>query len=104
MLTGRGAADRVRVLVLEGVDLEVGRGQMLCLMGRNGVGKTTLLGAIAGLNRPWSGRVTVDGRDLAGRLRRPGRPGGRSGGGGRRAGRRMAGDLRPGDRARRGGG
>ncbi len=55
-----------RVLVLEGVDLEIEKGQMLCLMGRNGVGKTTLLGAIAGLNRAWSGKITLDGRDLAG--------------------------------------
>ncbi|MGH8907445.1 MAG: ATP-binding cassette domain-containing protein [Egibacteraceae bacterium] len=67
MLSVRGLrAGYGRVLVLEGVDLEVERGQLLCLMGRNGVGKTTLLAAIAGLRRPWSGVIQVDGRDLAG--------------------------------------
>jgi urea transport system ATP-binding protein len=44
-------------LVLSQVALEVTQGQVVCLMGRNGVGKTTLLKAIMGLLRPRSGRV-----------------------------------------------
>src|SRR5438270_11622070 len=51
-------------LILRGVDLEVGPGQLVCLMGRNGVGKTTLLKSIMGLLRPRSGRILFEGRDL----------------------------------------
>src|SRR5438270_5375835 len=51
-------------LILRGVDLEVGAGQLVCLMGRNGVGKTTLLKSVMGLLRPRSGRVLFEGRDL----------------------------------------
>src|SRR6266700_1839341 len=51
-------------LILRDVDLEVGPGQVVCLMGRNGVGKTTLLKSIMGLLRPRAGRVLFDGRDL----------------------------------------
>jgi urea transport system ATP-binding protein len=53
-------------LILNGVDLEVGEGKVVCLMGRNGVGKTTLLKAIMGLLRPRSGRITFRGRELEG--------------------------------------
>ena len=53
--------------VLEGIDLEVGAGESVALMGRNGMGKTTLLRAIMGHVRPTAGRVTFDGRDLTGR-------------------------------------
>ena len=54
-------------VVLEGIDLEVGAGESVALMGRNGMGKTTLLRAIMGHVRPLAGRVTFDGRDLTGR-------------------------------------
>src|SRR5436305_7257707 len=50
--------------VLRGVDLEVRPGELVCLMGRNGVGKTTLLKSVMGLLRPRSGQVEFDGRDL----------------------------------------
>lgn len=46
------------------VDLEVNNGERLCLMGRNGVGKTTLLKCIMGLETPSAGGLTFDGRDL----------------------------------------
>src|SRR5438477_12799155 len=51
-------------LILRGVDLEIGPGQLVCLMGRNGVGKTTLLKSVMGLLRPRSGRILFEGRDL----------------------------------------
>src|SRR5499433_431858 len=51
-------------LILRDVDLEVGPGQVVCLMGRNGVGKTTLLKSIMGLLRPRAGRILFDERDL----------------------------------------
>lgn len=44
--------------ILRNVDLNVPKGQMICLIGRNGVGKTTLLKTIMGLIRPRSGMIT----------------------------------------------
>jgi urea transport system ATP-binding protein len=52
--------------ILRNVSFEAGAGQVLCLMGRNGVGKTTTLKAITGLLAPRSGRVSLDGRDVTG--------------------------------------
>lgn len=52
--------------ILRGVDLEVEPGQVVCLMGRNGVGKTTTLKAITGLAPTDSGSVRLDGTDLTG--------------------------------------
>jgi urea transport system ATP-binding protein len=51
-------------LVLSGVNLEVPAGQVVCLMGRNGVGKTTLLKSIMGLLRPRAGRVCFLDQDV----------------------------------------
>ncbi len=51
-------------LVLSDVALEVPEGQVVCLMGRNGVGKTTLLKAIMGLLNPRSGQVRFAENDL----------------------------------------
>ena len=53
--------------VLWDVSLEVPAGSVVCLMGRNGVGKTTLLKSIMGLLPVRSGRVAFDGSDLGGR-------------------------------------
>ena len=50
--------------VLWGVDLEVRAGELVCLMGRNGVGKTTLLKTTIGLLPARGGRVTFDGADV----------------------------------------
>ena len=52
--------------ILRNVSFEAEAGQVLCLMGRNGVGKTTTLKAITGLLAPRSGRVCLDGRDVTG--------------------------------------
>ncbi len=51
-------------MALNQVALEVPRGQVVCLMGRNGVGKTTLLKTIMGLLRPREGKVVFDQTDL----------------------------------------
>jgi putative ABC transport system ATP-binding protein len=61
---GRGAA---RVHILKGLSLSVARGEAVGLVGPSGSGKSTLLMLMAGLERPGSGRVVVDGTDL-GRL------------------------------------
>ena len=53
--------------ILWDVSLEVPAGTVVCLMGRNGVGKTTLLRTIVGLQRASAGRITFDGSDLAAR-------------------------------------
>ena len=53
--------------ILQGVDLSVGRGEIVCLVGRNGAGKTTTLRAIMGLVGRSTGRVGFDGTELLGR-------------------------------------
>ncbi|HEX2510575.1 MAG TPA: ABC transporter ATP-binding protein [Microvirga sp.] len=60
---GRGAA---RVHILKGISLDIGRGEAVGLVGPSGSGKSTLLMTMAGLERPDSGRVVVDGTDLSG--------------------------------------
>ena len=51
--------------ILHGVSLEVGRGEVVGLLGRNGVGKSTTLKAIAGLVHPNNGSILFDGRAIA---------------------------------------
>ncbi|MGI8692286.1 MAG: ABC transporter ATP-binding protein [Geodermatophilaceae bacterium] len=53
--------------VLQGVEMELDSGGVLGLLGRNGVGKSTLVNTLMGLVRSSAGSVTVDGRALAGR-------------------------------------
>jgi urea transport system ATP-binding protein len=48
--------------ILRDVDLSVAPGKMVCLIGRNGVGKTTLLKTIMGLLAPRGGEIYLDGR------------------------------------------
>lgn len=50
--------------VLKGVSLQLGGGETLYVLGRNGGGKTTLLSCLAGLIRPDSGQVLLDGKDI----------------------------------------
>ncbi len=55
----------VPVHALRGVDLEIKRGEFTAIVGPSGSGKTTLLNIIGGLDRPTSGKVEVDGNDIA---------------------------------------
>ncbi len=52
--------------VLQGVDLEVPAGQVVAVLGRNGVGKTTTVRAIIGLLTPSGGQVRLDGAEIGG--------------------------------------
>ncbi|MCS7288721.1 MAG: ATP-binding cassette domain-containing protein [Roseiflexus sp.] len=54
----------LEVVALQGLDLEVARGEFLALVGPSGSGKSTLLNAIGGLDRPSAGQLIVDGLDL----------------------------------------
>jgi putative ABC transport system ATP-binding protein len=56
-----------QVAALQGVTLAVGRGRLVALRGRSGSGKTTLLNCIGGLDRPTSGRIWLEEREV-GRL------------------------------------
>ncbi len=53
-----------QIPALRGVDLSIGPGKMVALRGRSGSGKTTLLNCIGGLDRPTSGEVWFEGRDV----------------------------------------
>src|SRR5437762_4058739 len=57
--------DQFDVPVLNGITLDVPRGDFLALMGPSGSGKTTLLNLIAGIDRPTSGRILVDGKEIS---------------------------------------
>jgi branched-chain amino acid transport system ATP-binding protein len=53
--------------ILRGIDFQVARGETIGLMGRNGMGKSTLLKSLMGLVKPRAGSVRVMGRDMTGR-------------------------------------
>jgi len=52
--------------VLQGVDLDVERGSMTCIVGPNGAGKSTVLRTLSGLLKPRRGRIVFDGADITG--------------------------------------
>jgi len=56
---------RERVEILKGIDFQIHSGEFVSIVGPSGSGKSTLLGIIAGLDHPTSGRVLLDGVDIA---------------------------------------
>ena len=60
---GSGRSARV---VLDGVDLDLARGELVAVVGRSGTGKSTMLHLLGGLDRPDAGTVEVVGRPVTG--------------------------------------
>jgi len=54
------------VVALDGIDLDIGSGEFVSFLGPSGCGKTTALRLVAGFDRPTSGRVLVEGKDITG--------------------------------------
>jgi putative ABC transport system ATP-binding protein len=54
-----------KIAPLQDINLDVGRGEFVSFMGASGSGKTTMLNLIAGIDRPTSGRIVIDGTDIA---------------------------------------
>ena len=58
--------DGGQIVVLDAIDLQISRGEMVAVIGASGAGKSTLLHLLGALDRPTSGRVLIDGRALEG--------------------------------------
>lgn len=56
--------DEIEVVALQGLDLEVKRGELMAIVGNSGSGKSTLLNMLGGLDKPSAGALTVDGKNL----------------------------------------
>ncbi len=61
-----GSADGEQVLAVDSLSLEIKAGQFITLLGPSGCGKTTILNIIAGFERPTSGQVVLNGRQVTG--------------------------------------
>jgi putative ABC transport system ATP-binding protein len=65
ILTGIGLSKKYGDLeVVKGVSLSIDTGKFMCLVGKSGCGKTTLLSLLSGLERPTAGHVEFDGKDI----------------------------------------
>jgi branched-chain amino acid transport system ATP-binding protein len=55
------------IKAVKGIDLEIGRGEMVALIGANGAGKSSTLKALSGLLKPSAGRIDYDGAEITGK-------------------------------------
>lgn len=58
-------SDGLKVMALQGLDLEVKKGEMTAIIGKSGSGKSTLLNMIGGLETPTAGKLFINGQDLS---------------------------------------
>ena len=56
--------DEIEVMALQGLDLDVKRGELMAIVGNSGSGKSTLLNMLGGLDKPSAGKLIVDGKNL----------------------------------------
>lgn len=56
--------DEIEVVALQGLDLEVKRGELMAIVGNSGSGKSTLLNMLGGLDKPSAGSLMIDGKNL----------------------------------------
>ena len=54
-----------KVIALDGVNLEIGRGEFVAIVGPSGSGKSTLLHIIGGVDSPDDGKIYIDGNDIS---------------------------------------
>ncbi len=65
ILTGKGLSKKYGDLeVVKDVSLSINKGEFVCLVGKSGCGKTTLLSLLSGLERPTAGQVMLDGKEI----------------------------------------
>ncbi|GGC78725.1 ABC transporter ATP-binding protein [Marinobacter halophilus] len=64
-LAHRVSLETDTLTILQGVSLEINRGESVAIVGRSGSGKTTLLGLLAGLDTPTEGTVALDGAEIS---------------------------------------
>ena len=57
-------SSELEVVALQGLDLQVEKGELMAIIGNSGSGKSTLLNMLGGLDRPSAGNLLIDGRDL----------------------------------------
>ena len=55
-------SDKLKVMALQGLDLEIAEGEMVAIIGKSGSGKSTLLNMIGGLEVPTAGRLFINGK------------------------------------------